>query len=128
MVNNVQLALGKISQNPVFIAPPEMNVDNFEELKNDDGDWFNTHVGGYKMCLNVNANGWAGGNGTHVGLFVFMMRGDFDSHLMWPFKGEITVELVNQKEGGKSYASQPIKLNPDESNDCFQRVTDGDRA
>ena len=130
VVNNVQLALGKISQNPVFIPPPEMNMDNFEELKNDDRGWyspaFNTHVGGYKMCIRVTANGWEVGKGTHVGLTVYMMKGEFDSHLKWPFQGEITVELVNQKEGGENHVRKPLKhTDPDR---CFQRVSDGDRA
>ena len=75
------------------------------------------------MCLSVDANGWASGEGTHVGLAVYMMKGEFDSHLQWPFKGEITVELVNQKEGGKNY----INRIPDLEEVC-ERVTEGERA
>ena len=132
-VNNLQLAIGKISQKPVFIPPPEMNMDNFEKLKNDDRDWyspaFKTHVGGYKMCIRMQANGQGNGNGTHVSLFVNMMKGEFDSHLKWPFKGEITVELVNQKKGGRNHVKKPLEHNdPDDRNKFFQRVTDGDRA
>ena len=59
------------------------------------------NTGGYKMCLSIDANGWGDSKGTHVGVAVNMMMGEFDSHLKWPFKGEITVELVNQKEGGE---------------------------
>ena len=130
VVINLQLAIGKISHKPVFIPPPKMNVDNFEKLKNDDRDWYSpalyTHVGGYKMCFKVNANGRGNGKGTHVSLYVYMMRGDFDSHLKWPLKGEITVELVNQKEGGENLVRKPLKhTDPDR---CFQRVSDGDRA
>ena len=44
------------------------------------------------MCLSIDANGWGNGKDTHVGVVVCMMKGEFDSHLQWPFKGEITVE------------------------------------
>ena len=55
------------------------------------------------MCLSIHSNGWSKGKGTHVGVVVHMMKREFDSHLKWPFKGEITVELVDQKVGGVNY-------------------------
>ena len=129
VVNDLQLALSQISTKPVFIPPPDMIMDHFEKHKNDGTRWyspaFNTHVGGYKMCLKVTANGWGSGEGTHVGLFVNMMKGEFDSHLQWPFKGGITVELVNQKEGGKNY---PVTHTSAVSNEIFQGVTEGEIA
>ena len=87
------------------------------------------NVGGYKMCFNIDANGWDTGKGTHVSVTVYMMKGEFDSHLKWPFKGEITVELVNQKEGGKNYEMKPVQHTECEQRDrIFQRVTKGERA
>ena len=56
-----------------------------------------------------------------------MMKGEFDSHLKWPFKGEITVELVNQKVGGKDYEEKPVETDR-ERHVVFQRVTEGERA
>ena len=81
------------------------------------------------MCLGIDANGWGTGKGTHVSVTVYMMKGEFDSHLKWPFKGEITVELVNQKEGGKNYERKPVEhTDSDERDKDFQRVTEGERA
>ena len=58
-----------------------------------------------------------------------MMKGEFDSHLKWPFKGEITVELVNQKEGGKNYERKPVQhTDSDERDEWLKRVTEGDRG
>ncbi|CAI8027873.1 TNF receptor-associated factor 6 [Geodia barretti] len=58
-----------------------------------------------------------------------MMKGEFDSHLKWPFKGEMTVELVNQKEGGEKYEQKPVEhCDPIEHDNPFQRVTEGDRS
>ena len=101
----------------------------FEERERLFSPAFYTHVGGYKMCLSIRANGWDTGKGTHVGVSVYMMKGEFDSHLKWPFKGEITVELVNQKEGGRNYETKPVKhTDSDERDRNFQRVTKGERA
>ena len=55
------------------------------------------------MCLSIIANGWEDGKNTHVSVFAHMMKGEFDSHLQWPFKGEITVQLVNQKDRGEHH-------------------------
>ena len=59
------------------------------------------------------------------------MKGEFDSHLKWPFRGEITVQLINQAEGGKHYECKPVKIKSairDGYMDVFQRVTEGDRS
>ena len=133
-IKDIKYALIQIAPRPVFIPPPEITMSNFGKNKNDDtNNWyspgFSTHVGGYKMCIRVDANGQGNGKGTHVSLFVYMMKGEFDSHLKWPFKGEITVELVNQKEGGENLVKKPLEhTHPDECKKYFRRVTDGDIA
>ena len=129
-IKDLKYAFAQISPKPVFIPPPEMIMSDFDKHKNRCMTWyspaFNTHIGGYKMFIRVDASGWGDGEGTHVSLFVYMMKGEFDSHLKWPFKGEITVELVNQKDGGENHIKKPLEHNdPDE---YFQRVTDGDKA
>ena len=48
------------------------------------------------MCLYVDANGVGDGAGTHVSVFVYLMRGEYDDRLVWPFRGAITIQLVNQ--------------------------------
>jgi len=60
---------------------------------------FYTHPQGYKMCLSVVANGSGDGKGTHVSVFAYLMRGDFDDHLKWPFQGR--VEQPTQKPLGQ---------------------------
>ena len=81
------------------------------------------------MCLTITANGWGSGKGSHVSIDMRMMKGEFDSHLKWPFKGDITVELVNQKEGGEKCEGKPVEHADSDMNDeYFQRVTEGERA
>ena len=53
------------------------------------------------MCLSVYANGCGAAKGSHVSVFINMMRGDNDDSLKWPFKGTIKVSLLNQLEDGQ---------------------------
>ena len=50
------------------------------------------------MCLRVDANGTGSGRGTHLSVFVCLMRGEFDHRLKWPFRGNISIIFVNQEE------------------------------
>ena len=88
-------------------------MTNFEEYKRDNDSWFSphfyTHPRGYKMCLGVFANGLDKGKGTHVSVFVHMMRGEFDDDLRWPFRGKVTINMVNQEED-KNHVTWIVKL------------------
>ena len=80
----------------------ELIMANFDEYKRDNDSWhsphFHTHPNGYKMCLHVFANGVGSRQGTHLTVYVCLMRGEFDEQLKWPFRGNISIRLVNQEE------------------------------
>ena len=82
---------------PVKVPPVDIIMDDFEEHKKNDNDWYSppfySHVGGYKMCLKVYANGVGDAKGTHVSVYVYLMRGEFDDDLKWPFSAHITIDL-----------------------------------
>ena len=76
-------------------------MTEYTKHKREDDDWFSpapfyTGPGGYKMCIRAVANGQASGDGTHVSVYVHLMRGEHDDRLVWPFRGDITIQLVNQ--------------------------------
>ncbi len=83
-------------------APVELLLTDFKQLKFYSDEWYSppfySHPKGYKLCLNVYANGWGGGKGTHISVFVYLMRGEFDEGLKWPFRGDVTLQLLNQLE------------------------------
>ena len=80
-----------------LVSPVDIIMGNFETDKKSDDIWcsppFYTHLGGYRMCLRVDANGWGRGKGTHMSVFVCLMRGEFDDLLKWPFRGDVTMQL-----------------------------------
>ena len=101
-IDTLITALNQFVQ-PKFGPPYDLVMTDFEEHKQADDDWYSppfySHVGGYKMCLNVNANG-SNDTHTHVSVFVYLMQGEHDDRLKWPFRGEITIQLLNQRRDG----------------------------
>ena len=76
----------KSDLNPVFYSPP-----------------FYTSSEGYRMKIIVDINGVGDGEGTHISVYVRLMRGDYDEKLNWPFIGEVTITLLNQLEDAGHY-------------------------
>jgi hypothetical protein len=54
---------------------------------------------GYKMCLCLYIMGDGIGKGTHLSLFLVVMRGESDNILQWPFTHKVTFKLINQAGG-----------------------------
>ena len=60
-----------------LIPPPSIVMTNFTEHKSAGNEWYSppfySHIGGYKMCLRVDANGFLEGTGTHISVGVYLM-------------------------------------------------------
>ena len=82
------------------VVPFDFTMPDFERNKNDKATFFSppfySHCCGYRMCLRVDANGWGDGKNSHVSIYLYMMKGEYDECLRWPFRGEVTIQLVNQ--------------------------------
>ena len=73
------------------------------------------------MCLYVDANGYASGKGTYVSVSAYLMRGDNDNNLKWPFKGTIKVIMLNQLEDGQHLTEEmwlPDENVPEDISGC----------
>lgn len=122
----------KVVQMSIIAAPPvQFRMHNFEGLKTTGKEWFSepffTHPKGYKMCLNIDANGYGEGKDTHVSVFIYLMQGDFDSQLKWPFQGNICVQLVNQ-EGNNDHHEKSIEFKESSGEKSTGRVLHKERA
>ena len=73
------------------------------------------------------ANGFGDHEGSHVSMFVRLMKGENDQYLQWPFKGDITIRLLNWKED-KQHVEKIIQFNESIDIECRSRVIEGERA
>ena len=116
-----------------YPRPPHViKMEGFQGMKDSDKSWFSdpvySHFGGYRMCLMMDANGFRTGKGTHVSVYIYLMRGDNDDNLKWPFKGTIKVSLLNQLEDGQHYTKQIWAPKNNVPEDTSGRVTGKERA
>ena len=109
----------------------DFTMTEFEEHKRNKDIWYSepfyTHPRGYKLHLQVYANGNRNGKNTHVSVGVCLMRGDFDNDLSWPFCGDVSVMLLNQKDK-KNSECQTVHFSLEKSFDINHRVIDGESA
>jgi hypothetical protein len=57
---------------------------------------FYTSQYGYKLRLKAYLNGRDRGKGSHLSLYIIIMKGEYDALLEWPFKQKITFFLTDQ--------------------------------
>ena len=51
---------------------------------------------GYKVCARLYPNGDGNGKGTHLSVFLVIMRGEYDALLPWPFIQKVHFRLLDQ--------------------------------
>ena len=107
-----------------LVPPEDIIMDDFDQHKKKADIWYSppfyTHLEGYKMCLKVYANGYDKGKGTHVSVFVFLMRGEYDDLLKWPFRGDVTIQL---KKTDPPHYKEILHLNDNTPNKCVCKPT-----
>ena len=120
------------TQNPqqicIPVCPPIFIMDNFEQRKRDNEVWhsppFYTYPKGYKMCLGVYANGYGDHEGTHTGLSVHLMKGEFDDQLKWPLRGQITIRLLSHVDiDYEEFKLDFVETDPDYDVEAHRLVT-----
>jgi len=88
---------------------------------------FYSHKGGYKMCLKVYAQGlMLNGDEDHVAMVVFLMKGQNDGDLVWPFRREIKIVLLNQINN-YHHNSHEVRFTEKEPDVHNSRVITGER-
>ena len=49
----------------------------------------------YKYCISLYLNGDDVGKGTHISIFLVVMKSEYDELLSWPMQARVTFELIN---------------------------------
>ena len=103
----------------IRLVPFTVTVPDFKIKKQLGISWYSlpfyTHPHGYKMCLNVDANGYGEGRNNHVSVFVFMKKGDYDEQLKWPFRGCITIRVLNQAGDDEGHLTSTLDITADDT-------------
>jgi len=80
-------------------SPCVFKMPKFNQYKTLVQEWYSPpfyiHPGSYKMCIIVVADG-DDAEGTHVSVYACLMRGKNDDNLSWPFRGKVTITMLNQ--------------------------------
>ena len=88
------------------VPPFYFTLRDFTHCKKHGLKWqspaFYSHPFGYKMYAEVTAGGEGVGQGTHVSLMLYILRGEHDDCINWPFRGNVTIWLLNERrrDGG----------------------------
>ena len=112
-------------------VPFDFTVDHCKRRRKTSADYYSmpfiSHEKGYKLCARVSLSGMGSGRGTHVSLYVYLMRGENDDKLSWPFRGNVQIHLLNQiaEAGNHEQVIDFSQLTPTVVAD---RVTIGERA
>ena len=97
VVRHLELAVEEIRLlNELQNLPPVvLKMHDFKDYELSGQEWisppFYTHRKGYKLYLNVRIR-----NQSTISVLVCLMHGEFDDDLVWPFRGTISFELLNQ--------------------------------
>ena len=98
--------------------PIKLIVTDYQKRKDNDEDVtsppYYTSSNGYHVAMEVDANGDGKGEGTHISVFVWFIKGRYDKQLKWPFIGDIHFTLLNQLED-KNHHEQTATVTADDS-------------
>lgn len=59
--------------------------------------WY-TAPDGYRLCTHLYLNGNGTGFGTHISIFLSVMKGEFDRILLWPLKSRMSFSLLDLEQ------------------------------
>ena len=101
-------------------------LTDYQEKRKKHVDWYSrpyyTHLHGYKMCVNV----YMEPSHTDLRVFSYLLSGEYDGGLKWPFRGTVVVQLLNQlsDDNHYDYVFDYSRANDSQS----QRVAIGERS
>ena len=105
----------------VSVPPYYFTLTNYALHKRGTTQWmcppFYTELGGYKMAIEISANGEGAGKNTHVSVYIRIMRGEYDDQLQWPLRASVTIQLISQWNESHYEMTTPFYE--------WARVTDG---
>ncbi|XP_064383591.1 TNF receptor-associated factor 5-like [Halichondria panicea] len=109
------------------VFPVEIVVTGMKELRQHRDEWtFEPFYSksGYKMVLGVHPCGQQGGFGTHLSVYIYIVKGDQDQQLKWPFVGELAITLVDQRLAQENHQTYTVEFTCDDIIQGARRFND----
>ncbi len=78
---------------------------------------------GYKMKVKINPNGFQTGKNTHLSVFIYVMKGEYDAILPWPFVKKVKFTLIDQQEDPLEREIVTLQFIPGNIPECYARPT-----
>ncbi|XP_065900845.1 TNF receptor-associated factor 4-like isoform X1 [Dysidea avara] len=104
---------------PVIVNITEFSKQVADKVQKNTSCFF-SHDKGYKMCLRAYPAG--NGKGTHLSVYLQLMKGPHDDELTWPLRGKFEIKLLNQIHGCEHY-SRTVTYDDRTEDDTAGRVT-----
>ncbi len=82
-----------------------------------------TERNGYKLKVNIHPNGKGIGENTHLSVYIFVMKGEYDAILPWPFKKKVKFTLIDQQEDPLKRKNDTGQFTPGITSESFARPT-----
>ncbi len=114
------------------VIPLTFILDDYQNRRvSGDMGWssspFYTHDRGYRMVLCVDIGGNGVGKGIYMSVFLSILKGDYDTKMKWPFRGSVTVQLMNWRDSGMHH-TEVIKYHDQTPISTAGRVMEGRRS
>ncbi len=123
-----------ISRLRLFLPSPlplSYTINKFDLYKQTSKWWYSrpfySHYCGYKFGMFVFSNGVLDGKGSYISIFLYLVRGEYDDELDWPFRGNITIQLLNQRSD-RGHHQKVIKFTDESPPSVSSRVTNAEMA
>ena len=113
------------------VLPVYRTVKEYNQLKAKDQeictDPFYTAQGGYKMIMEVYPNGYGSCRGTHLSVFISLMRGENDHTLSFPINGIFKIQLLNWRQNS-GHVEKIVQFDQSTPERYRLQVTTGEEA
>ena len=111
-------------------CPVIFKMSQYHNSKDNNVAWYSnsfyTHNKGYKMRLRVDAAGHKDGKGTHLSVYLYLMKGPHDDELTWPLRGKFEMKLLNQISDSEHH-SMTVAYDDNTKVKHTSRIIKGDR-
>ena len=101
-------------QSHIGVFPVEFVMSDFKSHCDRGRDWesppFYSHLEGYRFCLVVAPKVDVNTEESFISVYACLVQGEYDDRLRWPFRGAITIQLLNQLSTDRIPATGTIRF------------------